>query len=68
MSINEVKTVSKWALACLDCDFKCEVESAESAESLARHHINEDIGDEDPRPNYGHTVTITPQTWVGRNV
>lgn len=68
MSIREIEVRHVWVCQCGDddCKWAAEADSAGQAESLAEHHINEDIGDENPRPHYYHTVTITAHTVVGR--
>ena len=68
--IRDIEVVHRWAYCCRECgvDFMGEADSAGQAENLAQHHIDSDIGDENPRPYYDHTVTITPITVVGRNV
>lgn len=49
---------------CRECEREEEHNSLEAARNSARHHINEDIGDENPRPFFDHTVTIT-EAWRG---
>lgn len=51
-------------IVCDECGLLFDADTANDAEEYAAHHINEDIGDENPRPHFGHRITITPVTIV----
>ena len=68
MSYHEIEVAHKWVLKCLDCECGGEFDSAGEAEQYAKHHINDDIGDEEPRPFSNHIVEIAQHTVVGKNV
>lgn len=59
-----VEISHKHRIVCDTCGDLYDADSAEEAEEYAAYHINEDIGDENPRPHSGHIITISPITVV----
>lgn len=62
--MHNVAVSYKHKIVCDVCGPLYDASSAGEAEEYASHHINEDIGDEDPRPHYSHIITISPITVV----
>jgi hypothetical protein len=61
---DNVEIAHRHRAICDVCGILYDAHSAEEAEQSAVHHINKDIGDENPRPHYDHIIEITPVTVV----
>ena len=65
---NEIVSLMQYRAKCIEpaCEFLTDCDTPYEAEKLARHHINDDIGDINPRPYADHTVEIFAVRRIGR--